>query len=132
MAQWLKAQMGAAPEVLSPVVLDLIHAPQVNTPAETRRMRNVMPLLSASQYAYGWRVYSYANERVIAHGGSVDGYGAHILFIPERGEGIVVLSNTRTRRLWSIAPMFLDLTLGQPHKDWLALDDTGITPAGSQ
>ena len=132
MAQWLKAQMGATPEVLSPAVLDLIHAPQVNTPAETRRMRNAMPLLNASQYAYGWRVYSYANERVIAHGGSVDGYGAHILFLPEREEGIVVLSNTRTKRLWSIAPMFLDLTLGQPRKDWLALEDVGVMAAGSQ
>ncbi|GJL91782.1 serine hydrolase domain-containing protein [Hyphococcus sp.] len=132
MAQWLKAQLGDTPEVLSPTVLDLIHTPQVNSPSETRRMRNVMPNLRSSQYAYGWRVYDYAGQRVIAHGGSVDGYGAHIVFIPEQDIGIVVLSNTRTRRLWSIAPMFLDLTLGQPHQDWLALDDAGKTFAGSK
>ncbi len=131
MAQWLKAQLGDTPEVLAPRVLDLIHAPQVNTPSESRRMRRVMPNLRSSQYGLGWRVYDYGGTRVIAHGGSVDGYGAHIVFIPELDTGLVVLSNTRTRRLWSIAPMFLDLTLGMPRRDWLALNDTAMTGAGS-
>lgn len=130
MAQWLKAQMGGAPEVLSPSVLQLIHAPEVNTPSETRRMRSVMENLKSSQYAYGWRVYEYAGKRVIAHGGSVDGYGAQIAFIPELGAGIVILSNTRTKRLWSIAPMFLDMTLGLPAKDWLALEESDALNAG--
>jgi beta-lactamase class C len=130
MAQWLKAQMGGAPEVLSPSVLDLIQAPEVNTPSETRRMRSTMENLKSSQYGYGWRVYEYAGKRVIAHGGSVDGYGAQIAFIPELDAGIVILSNTRTKRLWSIAPMFLDMTIGLPAKDWLALqegDDADLT-----
>ncbi len=131
MAQWLKAQMGETPEVLSPQVLNLIHAPRVDTPSESRRMRAVMSNLRASKYGYGWRVYDYGGTRVIAHGGSVDGYGAQIAFIPELETGIVILSNTRTRRLWSIAPMFLDLTLGLPHKDWLALEDIAAASAGS-
>jgi beta-lactamase class C len=95
-------------------------------------MRSVMPNLRASQYGLGWRIYDYAGTRVIAHGGSVDGYGAQIIFIPELDTGLVVLSNTRTRRLWSIAPMFLDQTLGMPQKDWLALDDDAMTTAGSR
>ena len=132
MTQWLKAQMGEAPEVLSPAVLNLIHSPQVNTPSETRRMRSVLQNLASSQYAYGWRVYDYGGKRVIAHGGSVDGYGAQIAFIPELNAGIVVLANTRTRRMWSIAPMFLDLTLSQPRRDWLALEDMDTVFAGSQ
>ncbi|WP_375203208.1 serine hydrolase domain-containing protein [Hyphococcus sp.] len=132
MTQWLKAQLGDAPEVLSASVLDLIHTPQVNTPSETRRMRSVMQNLASSQYAYGWRVYDYAGKRIIAHGGSVDGYGAQIAFIPELNAGIVVLANTRSRRLWSIAPMFLDLTLSQPPKDWLALEGMDTVFAGSQ
>lgn len=134
MAEWLKAQMGGAPEVLSQRALNMIHAPQVRTPAESRRTRSVMENLRSSQYGYGWRLYEYAGgARVIAHGGSVDGYGAHIVFIPEEQAGIVILSNTRTRRLWSIAPMFLDLTLSQPRKDWLALeDDEASAFAGSK
>lgn len=131
MAQWLKAQIGETPEVLPPAVLDLIHAPRVDTPSESRRMRRVMANLRASKYGYGWRIYDYGGTRVIAHGGSVDGYGAQIAFIPELETGIVILSNTRTKRLWSIAPMFLDLTLGLPRKDWLALEETETVASGS-
>jgi len=132
MAQWLKAQMGEAPEVLSPEVLALIHTPRVSTPSETRRMREGLPALRSSHYAYGWRVYDYAGQTVVAHGGSVDGYGAQILFLPEQNVGIVVLANARSRRLWRIAPMFLDLTLGQPPRDWLALQDPAVTASGSR
>lgn len=132
MSQWLKAQLGGAPEILSPSVLNLIHAPQVDTPAESRRMRSVMKHLRSSRYALGWRLYDYAGTRVVSHSGSVDGYGAQIVFVPEENTGIVILSNARTRRLWSIAPMFLDLTLGQPRQDWLALENAGSVAAGVQ
>ncbi|WP_291208139.1 serine hydrolase domain-containing protein [Hyphomonas sp.] len=129
MAQWAKAQLGHMPDVLAPGALGLIHAPQVSTPTETRRMREVMPGLRASHYAYGWRVYDYAGRTVIAHGGSVDGYGAQIMFVPETDTGIIVLSNTRSTRVWAIAPMFLDLTFGLPPRDWLLLEEAAALGA---
>jgi len=131
MAQWLNAQLGNAPEVLPPEVLDLIHAPQVSTPTETQRMRAALPGLKSSHYAYGWRVYDYAGQTVVAHGGSVDGYGAQIMFLPERNTGIVVLSNARSKRLWGIAPMYLDLVLGRAPSDWLALQESDAARTGS-
>ena len=132
MAQWLNAQLGNVPEVLAPEVLDLIHAPQVSTPTETRRMREAMPDLRSSHYAYGWRVYDYAGQTVVAHGGTVDGYGAQIMFVPDLDLGIVVLSNSRSKRLWKIAPMFLDLVLGLPPKDWMDLVPDGGSPSGAR
>lgn len=132
MAQWLKAQLGNAPDVLPPSVLELIHSPQVSTLSETRRMRGALPALSSSSYAYGWRVYEYAGQTVVAHGGSVDGYGAQIMFLPDQNVGIVVLANARSKRFGRIAPMFLDLTLGQPTRDWLELETVGSALAGSQ
>lgn len=123
MSLWLKAQLGNMPDVLAPEVLDLIHAPQVGTPTETQRMRSALPQLRASQYAYGWRVYDYAGHTVVAHGGSVDGYGAQIMMVPELNAGIVVLANARSKRFWSITSMYLDLTLGLPQRDWLALEE---------
>ena len=132
MAQWLNAQLGNVPEVLAPEVLDLIHAPQVSTPTETRRMREAMPDLRSSHYAYGWRVYDYAGQTVVAHGGTVDGYGAQIMFVPDLDLGIVVLSNSRSKRLWKIAPMFLDLTLGLPPSDWMDLAPDGGSPSGAR
>ena len=132
MAQWLKAQLGNAPDVLPRGVLGRIHAPQVSTPSETRRMRGALPGLTSSHYAYGWRVYEYAGHTVVAHGGTVDGYGAQIMFLPDQDTGIVVLSNTRSKRLWRIAPMFLDLTLGLPPSDWMDLVPDGRQPSGAR
>jgi beta-lactamase class C len=103
----------------------------VSTPTETQRMRGALPGLKSSHYAYGWRVYDYAGQTVVAHGGSVDGYGAQIMFVPERNTGIVVLSNARSKRLWGIAPMYLDLALGRAPSDWLALQEDDAARAGS-
>lgn len=117
------------PAVVSPGVLDMVQAPQVSTRAETSRMRGALPGLTSSHYAYGWRVYEYAGHTVVAHGGTVDGYGAQIMFLPDQDTGIVVLSNTRSKRFWRIAPMFLDLTLGLPPSDWMDLvPDGGARP----
>ncbi len=130
MTQWLKAQMGAAPDVLPPAVLDLIHAPRIISPAENARIRRVSPRFHAAQYAFGWRLYNYGGAPVIAHAGTVDGYAAQIAWLPEEDAGIVILSNARSKRLWRILPTFLDLELQLPREDWLALN--GDANAGSE
>lgn len=131
MAEWLKAQMGHAPWVLPPETLDLVFTPRINSPAENARMRNVSPRFRAAQYAFGWRRYGYAGEPVIAHAGTVEGYGAQIAFLPERDAGVVILANARSKRLWRILPTFLDIELGLPREDWLALNE-GSAGVGSK
>ncbi len=132
MAGWLKAQMGYAPETLSRETLDLIFTPRVNSPGENVRMRNVSPRFKAAQYAFGWRRYAYEGEPVVAHSGTVEGYGAQIAFLPERDTGVVILSNARSRRLWRILPAFLDIELGLAREDWLALQGDSASTAGSK
>lgn len=132
MAAWLKAQMGGAPTILSPAVLDLIHTPRIMSPAENARIRSVSPRFHGAQYAFGWRRYSYEGAPVIAHAGTVEGYAAQIAFLPEQDVGIVILSNARSKRLWRILPTFLDIELGLQREDWLALEDAGGVKAGSQ
>ncbi|MFZ5617325.1 MAG: serine hydrolase domain-containing protein [Pseudomonadota bacterium] len=121
MTLWLKAQMGRAPDVLSPDVLDLIHTPRIISPAETARVRSVSPRFHAAQYAFGWRLYNYGGAQVIAHAGTVEGYAAQIAWLPDEDAGIVILSNARSRRMWRILPTFLDLELGLSREDWLEL-----------
>lgn len=123
MALWLKAQMGAAPAVLPESVLDRIHAPLVDTPAELRRWPGLAGRLDDAKYALGWRVYDYAGATLVNHSGTVEGYGAQIAFLPAEDVGIVILSNTRAERVWRILPAFLDIELGLPEKDWLALKE---------
>ncbi len=131
MTQWLKAVTGHQPGVLPRETLDLIFTPRVNSPAENIRMRSVSPRFQAAQYAFGWRRYAYDGEPLIAHSGTVEGYGAQIAFLPGRDVGIVILSNSRSKRLWRILPTFLDIELGLPREDWLALRD-GAPAAGSK
>ena len=132
MAEWLKAQMGDAPAVLTPAMLDLTHAPRVATPGEIRRVRNIYTL-DAAHYGLGWRVYDYRGARVVTHAGSVDdGYAAQIAFLPREDAGIVLLTNSRSRRFWEILPAFLDAKLcGETRKTADATDDSkdGVAPS---
>ncbi len=131
MAIWLRAQLGGMPEVISPTVLGHVHSPKVTTRAETRRMRLLRGRLQSSQYGFGWRIYDYAGHKVINHSGGVEGYMAQIAFLPERGDGIVILANTRTRRAWRILPTWLDARLGLEERDWLMLSGTSATARGA-
>lgn len=131
MAAWLKAQMGKAPEVLTPQTLDLIHTPRIVSPAENARIRTVSPRFHAAEYAFGWRLYNYEGAEVIAHAGTVEGYAAQIAWLPEQDVGVVILSNARSKRLWRILPTFLDLELGLPREDWLEIGAPAATIAGS-
>jgi beta-lactamase class C len=123
MAEWLKAQMGARPDILPRETLALIHAPRVATPSELARIKPVSTRYRETSYGYGWRIYHYEGRRLITHSGTVDGYSAQIAFLPEEDVGIVILANGRARRVWRILPTFLDIELGLPREDWLALED---------
>ena len=111
MSKWLAAQLGNSPEVLSSQTLSRLHSPQVQTPREQRRVR-YMQHISDTHYALGWRVYEYAGTSVINHSGSVEGYGAQIALIPDKGVGIVLLTNSKIKEFWRILPKFLDQELG--------------------
>jgi beta-lactamase class C len=126
MARWLIAQMGGAPSVLPQSVLDDIHAPVIKTPSETRRWANLGERITDTQYGLGWRIYDYAGHTLINHSGGVEGYGAQIAWIPERDIGIVILSNTRAKRVYRILPAFLDAELGLEDRDWLELEEMQI------
>ncbi|MBY0422911.1 MAG: beta-lactamase family protein, partial [Parvularculaceae bacterium] len=118
---WLKAQMGYAPLTLSPAALELMQRQRTGTPAETVRMKKVSERFEDTGYGLGWRIYRYAGQKVIAHGGTLDGYASQIAFLPDRDVGIVLLSNAQSRRFWRLLPSFLDIELGLPRGDYLDL-----------
>ncbi|MEQ8935584.1 MAG: serine hydrolase domain-containing protein, partial [Amphiplicatus sp.] len=130
MARWLAAQMGDAPDVLPASALERIHTPLVETRAETRRWRSLASRITGTQYGMGWRIYQYAGETVVNHSGGVEGYGAQIAFLPDRDIGIVILANTRAKRVFRILPAFLDIELGLEGEDWLELTHEPADDAG--
>jgi len=122
LAIWMLAQMGLAPDVLPPAVLNAVQQARVNTPGETRRRARFRERTATSQYGLGWRILDYAGHRVIGHHGGVRGYRSMILFDPERRAGVVALWNSASSRPNGIEYEVMDMVFGLPFHDWLNLD----------
>jgi len=122
MALWMEAQMGEMPEVLSPQLLQTIHASLVKTPGERRRLRKFLERLGDADYGYGWRSYDYAGHRIVGHRGGVSGYRSLILFDPQRKSGVVALWNSNTNQPAGLEFEVMDMLYHLPFRDWMELD----------
>jgi beta-lactamase class C len=122
MAQWLIAQMGHRPDVLSPSLLNLIHTPQVATPGELHGSPWRRARLNNAYYALGWRVFDYSGHTLVFHGGAVQGYRTMIAFLPDEDVGMVVLWNSESAAPSGLLPSLLDRVLGLPVQDWTGVD----------
>lgn len=126
MAQWLLAQTGHRPDVLSRPLLATLHAPLVSTPGELRsgwrRER-----LNAAGYALGWRVFDYRGHTVVFHAGAVQGYRGLLALLPERDLGVSISWNGESPLPSGLLPTVIDAALGLPSDDsWL--DVAPLTP----
>ncbi|MFC4727689.1 serine hydrolase domain-containing protein [Coralloluteibacterium thermophilus] len=121
MAQWLIAQLGHRPDVLSPEALAETHTPQVATPGELRNTPWRRERLRDASYGLGWRIYDYAGHTMIFHGGAVQGYRGLAALLPEHDVGIVLLWNSESAVPTGIMPTFLDRVLGLPERDWVQI-----------
>ena len=114
MAQWLRAQMGGMPWVITTETLQKIQTPLIRTRREMRRYYWNGRLRNA-HYGLGWRIFDYAGHTMITHSGGIQGYLAQIGFIPEQDIGIVVLYNSR--RIDFLLPTFFDMYLNLDEKN---------------
>jgi beta-lactamase class C len=122
MALWLIAQAGGMPQVLSPSLLQTIHAPVVKTPGERGRLRKFLERVGDAHYGLGWRQYDYAGHQIIGHRGGVSGYRSLILFDPERESGVVALWNSSTSQPGGLEFEVMDMLYHLPFRDWMELD----------
>jgi beta-lactamase class C len=129
MALWMIAQMGEMPDVLSPRVLNTIHAPLVKTPGERGRLRKFLERLGEADYGYGWRSYDYAGHHIIGHRGGINGYRSLILFDPQKKSGVVALWNSNTNEPGGLEFEVMDMIYHLPFRDWLEVDSgPGMRP----
>lgn len=73
--------------------LDAVRVASDSTVAAMHR-----PLVQADGFAYamGWRVSKIGDETAVHHGGIVPNYRGKMVMLPERGLGVVVLTNAST------------------------------------
>ena len=128
LALWMIAQMGGMPDVVSPRLLETIHAPLVKTPSERRRLRKFRERLDDPYYGYGWRSYDYAGHRIIGHRGGLSGYRSLILFDPQKKSGVVAMWNSNTNQPGGLEFEVMDMLYGLPFRDWLEVDRDGKAP----
>lgn len=119
MAQWLLANTGHRPDVLSAPLLATLHAPRVRTPGELRAGWRRERLRDAS-YGLGWRVLDYQGHRVIFHAGAVQGYRGLVALVPEKDFGVAIMWNGENSLPSGLLPVVVDRALGLPHDNrWL-------------
>ncbi|QZO11620.1 serine hydrolase domain-containing protein [Pseudoalteromonas piscicida] len=95
MAQWLKAQLGMYPSVLSPDALSKQSVPYTLTKRELRR-RVWRGHVEEAYYGLGWRIYRYDGKLLYYHSGWVQGYRTDVVIIPELGIGFSLLLNAES------------------------------------
>jgi beta-lactamase class C len=106
MTLWLRANLGAFPEVLPAQFLKNLHTPIIPTPRGN--YFNRWQGLEKAYYATGWRVFDYQGIRAVHHGGGVRGYRSEMVFVPEANIGVIVMFNAETKLANEVVPAFLD------------------------
>ena len=110
MTMWLRANLGAFPEVFGPDFLAQLHEPVIETPYGN--YFNRWSGLEKAYYGIGWRVFDFKGLRVVHHGGGVRGYRSEMAFVPDANIGMVLLFNAESNAANDVIPEFLDHLLG--------------------
>lgn len=106
MGKWLLMLTGHHPEVISEESLNTLSEPiaTLNNRRFSRRWDNV----NRSYYGLGWRILDNHGQKIVYHGGYVNGYRSEIAFAPEDGTGICILINTSSSYPLEVIPGFFN------------------------
>lgn len=81
----------------------------------------LQPEYGPHSYGGGWFICEYFNEKIIWHGGGIDGFTALVWLIPDQNIGMVIICNVMSSRLPRvIANVATDRFLELSNKDWAA------------
>ena len=97
MREWLLAQLGNNPEVLSVDMLDEMHQGVIRI-SRYQAHYPYRKALGKVYYGLGWRVFDYGGAKgFVHHGGYVKGMCSTMVFHRESGTGMVLLTNSEAR-----------------------------------
>jgi CubicO group peptidase (beta-lactamase class C family) len=114
LARWLTFHATRSPALLGEDLWRELHRPQAEMPAPDQ------PEVQHRYYALGWTHESYRGHPLVVHNGAIDGFTVHMGFLPESGQGLIVLMNRdlATEALMALAYSAYDRLLGLEPLDW--------------
>lgn len=121
MAAWLRFNLGdgrvEGKRFVSAATLQTLHAPRVVVDGAGSSETETL----FSLYAPGWSVAAYRGERLVEHGGNIDGFTAMVSMLPDRRLGVVVLTNVNGSSLpMALSRVIFDRFINAATKDWVA------------
>lgn len=116
MCQFMIAQLGYRPEVVSQAALTFLHQPFIQADDFFVKYKGTSKRFTKSSYGLGWRVLEYEKHTFISHGGVLQGFVNELLLIPDREIGIVLLQNCESPFAWQMTMHFVDRILALPAK----------------
>lgn len=102
MGQWLRLLTGYYPEIISEETLNEIFEPMATI--NNKRFSRYWEGVNKSHYGMGWRVLDNEGQKIVYHGGYVNGYRSEIAFDPDNGIGICVLINANSSYPLQVIP----------------------------
>jgi CubicO group peptidase (beta-lactamase class C family) len=95
MVAWLRVNLSEGrlgdQQVIAADAVKTMHAVHMHMPGGG--LDDLFPERQAIGYGLGWFIESYRGERIVHHGGNIDGFSAMVMFAPRRRAGVVVLTN---------------------------------------
>lgn len=108
MTQWLLAQLGHDPAVLSADMLGEMHSPVIKTTLRQAHYKRRRGLVNTA-YGLGWRLFDYGGDTgFVHHGGYVKGMRSEMVFNPGLQTGMVFLTNSEPREMSNLVFEFID------------------------
>ena len=119
MVAWLRVNLNEGKlgdkQVIAPDALKAMHAVHMHMPAGDE----LFPERVGIGYGLGWFIESYRGERLVHHGGNIDGFSAMVMFAPRHQAGVVVLTNGNGTFLRDVAAYrVMDELLGLEPLPW--------------
>ncbi len=114
LARWLEFHATRTPPILGERMWRELHRPQAEMPAADE------PEVQHPSYALGWIHESYRGHPLLIHNGAIDGYTVHLGFLPETGQGLILLMNRDSANdaQMALAYSAYDRLLGLEPIDW--------------
>jgi hypothetical protein len=114
LSRWLAFHTTRSPALLGEDMWRELHRPQARMPAPTE------PEIQNPYYAFGWIHESYRGHPLVVHNGAIDGFTVHLGFLPETGQGLILLMNRDLAReaVMALAYSAYDRLLRLEPRDW--------------